>query len=107
MSEKGKIILAYLLGWIGGLVVLFGMKDSERNTKFCAAQSIVLSGGYCIILLLYNLLPIYIPLLSTALWILYILGIIFGIIKAYNGENPELPLIGKLANSIFEKSIEG
>ena len=32
MSEKGKIILAYLLGWIGGLVVLFGMKDSERNT---------------------------------------------------------------------------
>ena len=28
MSEKGKCILAYLFGWIGGLIVLFAMLNS-------------------------------------------------------------------------------
>lgn len=106
MTEKGKCVIAYIFGWIGGLIILFGMKDSEKNTKFHAAQAIVLSGGYFIILAIYRLLPLYIPFLSTALWVVYILGIIFGIIKANNEENPELPVIGSVAKSIFGKQIE-
>ena len=106
MSEKGKVILAYIFGWIGGLIVLFGIKDSTRETRFHAAQAIVLSGGYCIIYLIYTLLPIYIPLLSTALWVVYIIGIIFGIIKSNNAENPELPVIGGIAKSMFGKAID-
>lgn len=105
MSEKGKVILAYLLGWIGGLVVLFGMNDSTRDTRFHAAQSICLSGGYFIITVIYNMLPIYIPFLSTALSIVYLLGIIFGIIKSNNNENPELPVLGGLTKSLFGKVI--
>lgn len=106
MSEKGKCILAYLLGWIGGLVVLFAMKDNEKNTKFHAAQSIVLSGGYCILTIIYRYIPVVIPFFSTALWILYIIGIIMGIAKANKGEDPELPVIGGLAKSIFSQKIE-
>lgn len=105
MSEKGKCFLAYLLGWIGGLIVLFGMQGNEKNTKFHAAQSIVLSAGYCILVIILNFIPIGGSLIRTILGIVYILGIIFGIIKANNGENPELPVIGELTKSIFGKQI--
>ena len=61
MSEKAKCILSYLLGWVGGLVVLFAMKDNEKNTKFHAAQAVTLSAGYFLINLLYGYLPFSIP----------------------------------------------
>ena len=105
MSEKAKSIMAYLLGWIGGLIVLFAMKDNERNTKFHAAQAIVLSGGYFILSTVYGYLPFNIPFFTTALWAIYIIGIIMGIAKANKEEDPELPGIGGVAKSIFGKQI--
>ena len=106
MSEKAKAILAYLLGWIGGLIVLLVMKDNEKNTKFHAAQAIVLSAGYFIINLVYGYLPFQIPFFSTVLWGIYIVGIILGIAKANKEEDPELPVVGGVAKSIFGKQIE-
>lgn len=106
MSEKGKSILAYIFGWVGGLIVLFAVKDNEKNTKMHAAQAIILSAGYCLISIIYRYIPIIIPFFSTALWILYIVGIIMGIVKASKEEDPELPVIGGIAKSIFGKSIE-
>lgn len=106
MSEKAKCILVYLLGWIGGIIVLFAIKENKRNTKFHAAQAIVLSAGYSIIFMIYSFIPIYIPFFSTVLWAIYIIGIIMGIAKANKEENPELPVIGNLARSIFGKKID-
>ncbi len=106
MSEKGKCILAYLLGWLGGLIVLFAMKDNTRNTKFHAAQAITLSVGYFALTMVYSLIPISIPFFSTALWIIYIIGIVMGIVKANKEEDPELPVVGSIAKSIFGKKIE-
>ncbi len=106
MNEKVKCILAYIFSWIGGIVVLYGLKDNERNTKFHAAQAIIIGLGYIIITVAYRFLHIYIPFLSTGLSVLYILCIVFGIIKACNGENPELPIVGELAKSMFGKKIE-
>ena len=105
MTEKAKSILAYILGWIGGLIVLFAMKDNEKNTKFHAAQAIVLSAGYFIVDLVYGYLPFTIPFFGTALWGIYIVGIIMGIAKANKEEDPELPVIGGVAKSIFAKQI--
>lgn len=107
MSEKGKSILGYVFGWIGGLIILLAIKDSTRNTKLHAAQAVVLSAGYCIIALIYRMIPIWIPFFSTALWVVYIIGVIAGIAKANKEEDPELPVIGKIAESIFGKMIEG
>ena len=107
MSEKGKAILAYVFGWIGGLIVLFAMKDNERNTKFHAAQAITLSVGYFLATLVYSWIPITIPFFSTAIWAVYIIGIIMGISKANKDEDPELPGIGGLVKSIFSKQIDG
>ena len=106
MNEKGKCILAYLLGWIGGLVILFAIKDNQRNTKFHAAQSIVLSAGYTLITIIYSIIPITIPFFTTALWVVYIVGIIMGLVKAGKEEDPELPVIGSIAKSMFGKKIE-
>ncbi len=106
MSEKGKCILAYLLGWLGGLIILFAIKENTRNTKFHAAQSIILSGGYFLLTIVYNFIPIYIPFFSTALWGIYIVGIVMGIAKANKEENPELPVVSGIAKSIFGKKIE-
>ena len=61
MSEKGKAILAYIFTWVGGLIVLFGIKDNEKNTKLHAAQAIVIGVAYMIILIIYRIIPIYIP----------------------------------------------
>lgn len=107
MSEKGKAILAYIFTWIGGLIVLYGMKDSERNTRMHAAQAIVLGLGYTVILFAYNLIPINIPFLSTILYGLYIVCIVIGIVKACKEEDPELPVVGGIAKSIFGKKIDG
>lgn len=106
MNEKTKAIIAYIFGWIGGLIVLFGMKDNQRDTKFHAAQAIVLSAGYFLISLIYSYIPIVIPFFSTALWAIYIIGIIMGIAKANKEEDPELPVVGGVAKSIFGKKIE-
>ena len=106
MSEKVKSILSYVFGWIGGLIVLFAVKDNEKNTKIHAAQAIVLSLGYFLISMVYGWIPLKIPFFSTALWIIYIIGIIMGIAKANKEEDPELPGIGNIAKAIFSKKIE-
>jgi len=105
MSEKAKAILAYVFGWLGGLIVLFAMKDNEKNTKFHAAQAIVLGLGYSLVNLVYGLIPFSIPFFSTALWVIYIVGIVMGISKANKEEDPELPVIGGLTKSLFSKQI--
>lgn len=106
MNEKTKSILAYIFGWIGGLIVLFAIKDSTRDTKFHAAQSIVISVGYWLITIAYRFIPITIPFFSTILWGLYIVIIIMGIIKANKEEEPELPVVGGITKSIFGKKID-
>ena len=106
MSEKGKAILAYVFTWIGGLIVLFGMKDNQRNTKIHAAQAIVIGIGYMILVAVYRFIPFTIPFFSTILYGLYAVCVIIGIVKANNEEDPELPVIGGIAMSIFGKKID-
>ncbi|MCI9366368.1 MAG: hypothetical protein HFJ54_07645 [Clostridia bacterium] len=105
MSEKGKSILAYIFSWLGGLIVLYGLKDCERNTKFHAAQAIVIGVGYILLNIARRFVPI--PFLGTAIWVIYLISVVFGIIKACNEEDPELPVIGSIAKSIFGNKIEG
>lgn len=106
MSEKAKCVLAYIFGWIGGLIVLFAFKDNERNTRYHAAQAITLSICYFVVSIAYSFIPFTIPFFNTALWVIYIIYIIMGISKANKDEEPELPIIGGISRSIFSKKIE-
>ena len=105
-NDNFKNFLPYLVLAGVVLIVLFALKDNERDTKFHAAQAIVLSLGYFILQTIYSFLPITIPFFGTALWGFYIVGIIMGIAKANKEEDPELPVIGGIAKSILGKKIE-
>lgn len=105
MNEKTKSIVAYIFGFISGLIVLL-MKDSERNTRFHAAQSVTISLGVFIINVAYSFIPFSIPMFSTLLNGAQFVFIVLGIVKAYKEEDPELPFIGNIAKSIFNKQIE-
>ena len=102
MTEKGKAILAYVFTWVGGLIVLFGFKDNTKNTKIHAAQAIVIGIAYMVILAAYKLIPFF----KTFIYGLYIVLIIIGIVKANKDEDPELPVVGNIAKSIFGKKID-
>ena len=108
MNEKLKVIIAYLLGWIGGLIILYGIKNNTRETKIHAAQSIVASAGMQIICIIGTITFIFVllPFIPIGLYVLSVLVIIFGIIKACNDEPAELPIIGDWAKTIFKSKIE-
>jgi len=105
MSEKGKAILAYVFGFVGGLVVLFGLQDSQRNTKMHAAQSIVLSIAQILGNIIIAILPFYIPFASSALSIVIFILVLMGIMKAYREEDPQLQVVGDIAMNIFGNAI--
>ena len=62
-NEKTKSVLAYLFVIIGGLIVLM-MKDSERRTKICAAQSVTIFIVFFIIRFVSGFIPLSIPYLE-------------------------------------------
>ena len=104
MTDKAKAILAWLFSWVGGLIFLLS-KDSSANVKLHAAQSIVAGVGYFGVSAVYGFIPIRIPFFSTALSILYMVCWIMGIVKAAQEQDPELPIIGGFAKSIFAKQL--
>lgn len=105
MTDKSKGILCYIFSIIAGLIFLFS-KDSSRNVKMHAAQAITIWALYMIVSIAYSIIPITIPFFSTILYVLYIVAVIMGIVKACKEEDPELPLIGELTKKIFGKKIE-
>ncbi len=104
MTDKTKGVLAYIFSFIGGLIFLLS-KDSSRNVKMHAAQSIVIFLGYLILTVAYSFIPVYIPFFSTILYGVYIVAIVFGIVKVCKEEDPELPIIGDLAKKMFGNQI--
>ena len=67
MNEKTKGVVAYIFGWITGLIVLFGFKDNTKNTKMHAAQAIVIGILYFAITMVYSWLPITIPFFTLTM----------------------------------------
>ena len=105
-NEKTKAVLAYIFGLIGGIVVLI-IKDTEQRTKICAAQSITMSLLFYILQFASSFIPFSSILpIGFILNVLYLVAIIVGIVKACGDDNPEIPIIGNLAMSIFKKQIE-
>ena len=105
-NEKAKSVLAYIFGFIGGIIILL-VKGTEKRTRIHAAQSITISIFYFLLNVAYGFLPINIPYFQLAIYGVYLAATILGIIKVCKNEEPELPIIGDLAKNIFGKQIEG
>lgn len=91
LPKNTAAALAYVLGWLTGIVFLMIEKDSF--VRFHAMQSIITFG----ILTILALLPVVGWILSPLVMIVgFVLWLVL-IYKAYQGEKFKLPVIGDFA----------
>ncbi|MFH0942962.1 MAG: DUF4870 domain-containing protein [Candidatus Beckwithbacteria bacterium] len=98
LEEKVACSLTYVLGWITGLVFLLAEKENAK-VRFHAMQSLMFFAAMTII----SFVPVVGWLLSPVVMILAFIVWLMAIYKAYNGEDFELPIVGKLAKSQLAK----
>jgi uncharacterized membrane protein len=107
-NKKTYTILAYVLGWITGLIFLFVGKD-DPDVKWNAANSVVVFGGLSVV----NLILSFIPVVNALVFVVSIVGFIYWVIfmvKALQGNGERIPAPGvsqfidryvdQLANSV-------
>ena len=105
MNEKTKAIISYIIALCA--IIFLVQKDTDKKTKFHCAQSIVICVMYLILSFITGFIAglTGIGLISYAAYAFYLVFVIMGIVKANSEENPELPLIGNIAKSVFGKML--
>jgi uncharacterized membrane protein len=102
-NKKTYTILAYLLGWLTGLIFLFVGKD-DPDVKWNAANSIVIFGGLSVI----NLILGFIPVVNVLTIVVFIVGFIYWVIIMIqalqgNGERINAPGISGFINQYVDQ----
>jgi uncharacterized membrane protein len=101
-------LLAYLLHWISGLVFLL-IEKKDETVRWHAAQSFVFSISIFVFFTALSIITTVISFLPFVGWILsMVFSLVFGVaalgvlvvwiillVKAFQGEKWELPIIGK------------
>jgi len=106
-------LLAYLFGGLGGLVFFLIEKES-RFVRFHAMQSILLNVGVVVVVITMMIVNVAVAFISGALatlvgliWTLVMLGAlglaILCMIKAFQGQEFRIPVIGDMAANIVNK----
>ena len=92
MQPNIAALLAYLFGWVTGLI-FFLIEKENKFVRFHALQSLILFASLNIIVMVpvigWALAPI-VGILGLVLWIILM-------IKAYQGEKFKLPIVGEIA----------
>lgn len=93
--------LAYVLGPITGIFFLVVSKDSF--VRFHAAQSIVVLGGITVLtwIIPFTIFLIFLLPLLGILWFVLWLLLIY---KAWQGQEWEVPVVGKFARTLLKKA---
>ena len=93
-NKKTYTILAYVLGWLGGLIFLFVGKD-DPDVKWNAAQSLLIFGGLSIVIIILSFIP-FIGLIGLLLWLVgFIYWVIFLVQSLQGtGQRIQAPVIG-------------
>jgi len=106
-------LLAYLFGWVGGLIFYLLEKDN-KFIRFAAMQSILFNvAGIAIYFVLIIITEIFAAatygfgaifgLLIPVFWLLFVVVWIMLMVKAYQNQEWELPVIGKIARNSVNK----
>ena len=90
--------LAYVFSWISGLVFLM-VEKNNAYVRFHAMQSLMFFGALTVIVMI----PVVGWLLSPFAMIVGFVGWLMSVYKAYNGEEFELPVVGKFARQQLAK----
>jgi uncharacterized membrane protein len=121
LEENIAALLAYVFGWVSGLVFFLLEKDSKL-VRFHAMQSIlfciviaVLGIALWIVTFLFVLVAAMLPdimgtlfgLLATLIWLVFSVALLIGwilcLVRAYQGQFFKLPIIGNMAEKIVNK----
>lgn len=101
-------LLAYLFGWVSGLV-FFLIEKNSVTVRFHALQSLLLSGAFLALWILVTILSVILHMIKLAAlakvigFLLPLIGLavfavtIICMIKAYQNEKLKLPVIGDIA----------
>jgi uncharacterized membrane protein len=121
LDENIAALLAYVFGWLSGLIFFLIEKDSKL-VRFHAMQSILLNVSLAILAFviwivvfifwiiaaqLSDVLGMLIGLVATLLWIAFSVCILIAwvmcLIRAYQGQYFKLPVIGNFAEKFSSK----
>jgi uncharacterized membrane protein len=107
-NKKTYSILAYILGWLTGLIFLFVGKD-DPDVKWNAANSVVVFGGLSIIIFIVGLIP-FVQILAVPIWIVGVIYWVIFLVQGVQGNGQRLPAplvaqyinqyVDQLANSV-------
>lgn len=102
LDPKIAGLLAYLVGWVSGLV-LFLVEKEHLEVRFHAAQSILLSIAFAVVYVVLTILG-FIPILGFVFWLVSLLvglagfGLwIYLLVQGYNLTHVRLPVVGRMA----------
>lgn len=121
LDENIAALLAYIFGWVSGLVFFLIEKDSKL-VRFHAMQSImfnvlilVLSVVLWIVTFVLVLIMAALPdimgtligFLTSIIWLVFSVALLIGwilcLVRAYQGQFFKLPIIGNMAEKIVNK----
>jgi uncharacterized membrane protein len=101
-SAQGNVyaIIAYLLGIVGALIVIFTQKK-DKFAMFHAKQSVVLSIVAIVVGLVLGFIPIIGWAIGATIYPLAVLAVfLWGTYKAYQGEWYEFPVVAEYAKKL-------
>ncbi len=102
MDENVEGLLAYLLGWVTGIIFLLLEKDSDF-VRFHAMQSTITFLGLTILVIIFQVIPLIGSALAALTNLLGLILWILGMVKAYQGERYKFPYVGDLAEQWMDK----
>nr|WP_209488434.1 DUF4870 domain-containing protein [Halobacillus andaensis] len=102
LEENVGGLLAYLLGFISGVVFLLIEKENSF-IRFHAMQSTIVFGGLFVLSLVVNFIPIIGILISLIIAPVSLILWIILMVKAYRGERYHLMVTGKMAEEQLKK----
>lgn len=92
LPENTEAALAYILGWVSGLVLFLLQKD-HKKIRFHALQSIVLFGACHVISMGLGMIPVVgwaiLPFFGIATFVLWLVMIV----KTYQGGTMNIPFV--------------
>lgn len=101
LNKNTAAALSYVLGPVSG--VLFLALEKDKYVRFHAMQSIIVLGG---LIVLWFILPFTIILIFFVplIMLLYFVLMLILVYKAWQGEEWEVPIVGKFARQMANKA---
>lgn len=96
MQANLAALLSYLLGFITGIIFYVIEKDN-KFVRFHAMQSIITFGVLFVLNTIFAFMPVIGSVLAPIVGIIALILWIILMIKAYQGEDFKLPIVGEIA----------